>query len=320
MTTEAQASPLISIIVVDGSFRESFHAVDFLCDQTMSAEQFELIWVEYYDQVDPQLAAKAAKYPNVRILCLDRKEPYHAAYCRNAGVLASRGQLIVYADADVVVLRDFLQRVWDEHEKCDDLVMFLYRHDVAEIDHRADWDLAHLQAVGRIRHTSNYGACISVRKQWLLAINGWEQHPVFGSHFNAHGIDMYTRFKNLGLAVKWQPHIHLYHPWHPQSGVSANAYQLQNAVSTYRARHLVTMAYDGLDPTKNVAFPPELAAQLGDLSKQMARRQGGPLGRTIYYVGAIWRKIVAQFRHAPVPMTLPSTNEPNARLHKPGSG
>lgn len=303
-TTQAQATLLISIIVIDGSFREGFHAVDYFCAQTFPAAQFELIWVEYYDQVAPELAAKAANYPNCRILCLGRSDPYHAAYCRNAGVLASRGQLIVYADADVVVMPDFLQRVWDEHQRCDDLVMFLYRHDEAQSDHRPDWDLAHLQAVSRIRHTSNYGACISVRKQWLIAINGWEQHPVFGSHFNAHGVDMYTRFKNLGLAVKWQPHIHLFHPWHPQSGVTAYAYQLQYEVSAYRARNLVMMAYEGLDPTKNIPLPPELTARLGDLATQIARRQGGLLGRATYYAVASWRKILLQFRHEPKPIAL----------------
>ena len=48
-----KGNPLISVIMVDGSFRESFHAIDFFGNQTF--DDFELLWVEYYDRIDPRL-------------------------------------------------------------------------------------------------------------------------------------------------------------------------------------------------------------------------------------------------------------------------
>ena len=67
------AQPLISVILIDGSFRERFHAVDAFANQTFPAEQFEIIWVEHYDRVDPALQERAARYPNLRIITLGRE-------------------------------------------------------------------------------------------------------------------------------------------------------------------------------------------------------------------------------------------------------
>jgi glycosyltransferase involved in cell wall biosynthesis len=282
---------LISVILIDGSFRERFHAIDAFASQTFPAEQFEIIWVEHYDRLDPALAERATRYPNLRIITLGREGEYHSAYCRNAGVRESRGELIVYADGDVVPEPNVLQSLWDEHQKADDLVIFLYRHDEPQSVHRDDWDLSHLQTHSTIGNTTNYGACMSVRKKWIVAINGWEQHPAFGSHINAHGIDMYIRFKNLGLAVKWDPSIRLYHPWHPLTDVGSYAYVVQSAFSGYRAKKLVTVAYDGLDPANTTPIPSDLDAEIQPLMRRLALTRYGLMGRVLGAASAAWRKI-----------------------------
>lgn len=38
-----------SIILIDWGVRESFHAVDYLNNQTVHREKYEIIWVECYD-------------------------------------------------------------------------------------------------------------------------------------------------------------------------------------------------------------------------------------------------------------------------------
>jgi glycosyltransferase involved in cell wall biosynthesis len=287
---------LISVILIDGSFRERFHAVDAFANQTLPADQYEIIWVEHYDRVDPALEERAARYPNLRIITLGREGDYHSAYCRNAGVRASRGELIVYADGDVVPEPTGLQSLWEEHQKTDDLVVFLYRHDEPQSVHRDDWDLAHLQAHAKIGNTTNYGACMSLRKKWIVAINGWEQHPAFGSHINAHGTDMYIRFKNLGLAVKWDPSIRLYHPWHPLTDVGSYAYVVQSAFSGYRAKKLVTVAYDGLDPARTIPVPADLDAEIQPLMRRMVLTRYGLVGRVLGAASDVCRKIVHQLR------------------------
>jgi len=112
--------PSISVIMVDGSFRERFHAVGALARQTLADDAHELIWVEYFDAIRPDLQADLEKHPNSCTLKLGRGGIYHSSYCFNAGIMAANGDLVVIPDADVVVEEDFLQRILalhDNHEK-----------------------------------------------------------------------------------------------------------------------------------------------------------------------------------------------------------
>lgn len=265
--TPAPDRPLVSVLLIDGGFRESFHGPESFERQGFPRELFELVWVEHGARIDPRLEAIVARNPNFHAIALDRRAPYHAGYCRNEGLRRCRGELIVYADGDVAVEEDFLQSVWDEHRRADDLAMFLYRWDEPRHLHRAGFDLQHLREVGRIDNPTNYGACLSVRRKWLVEINGWEQHPVFGSEINAHGTDVHARLRNLGLSVKWHPGIRLYHPWHPQSRTSDDPYRLQAAFTAWRLRHRSTTAFDGLDPARNTPVPPDLAAEIESLRR-----------------------------------------------------
>ena len=45
----------VSIILVDWSCRESFHILHYLADQTTPREEFEIIWIEYYDRRSPEI-------------------------------------------------------------------------------------------------------------------------------------------------------------------------------------------------------------------------------------------------------------------------
>jgi len=252
--------PVISVIMVDGSFREKFHALDFFSRQTFMG--FELLWVEYYDKVDPQLQRKLACQRNFRSITLDRSGVYHSSYCFNAGIRASTADLLVIADGDVAVEIDFLQRVWDEHAENEKLVMYVHRHNEPGEHHAPEINLEHLRAVTKVTNPENYGGCLTVRKKWLLAINGYEQHWVFGQGEHANGRDVYTRMKNLGLDIQWHPELKLYHPWHTGTLAAASSYRLQQIVIDFRARSLATSAFEGLDPSRNSAPPSDLIARI----------------------------------------------------------
>ncbi|MBN2303286.1 MAG: glycosyltransferase [Anaerolineae bacterium] len=263
-------SPRISVIMVDGSFREYFHAIDFFGNQTLPPDEYELIWVEYTNRVQPELAEKIAQYPNFKIITLNREDVYHSSYCFNAGITASSGEVIVIPDADVVVEPDFLERVWAEHQTNNKLVMYLYRFNEDQSEHKPDWDLDHLRTVGRLTNPSNYGGCLTVRKKWLLAINGYEQHSTFESGLHGNGYDIYSRLKILGLHVMWHPEIRLYHPWHPITGISFPTYQIHHAISDYRGKKLEPLAFEGIDPAHNHPFPPNLMQHVEKLRERYA--------------------------------------------------
>jgi hypothetical protein len=263
-------TPKISIIMVDGLFREKFHAVDFFCDQTMPSEDYELLWVEYYHQVDPELQTKIDQYPNARVITLNREGTYHSSYCFNGGITAAKSELLVIPDADVAVERDFLERVWQEHQTNDKLLLYIHRYDEAQTDHLEPITLEHLRRVCVLKNTMNFGGCLAVRKKWLLAINGYEQHPLFEGGFHANGRDVFNRLRHHGLPVMWHPTLKLYHAWHLATGYGRYFWKRQRVVTDYRDRQLHTLPYHGIDPIHDSKFQQILAAQIATYERDNA--------------------------------------------------
>jgi len=235
----------ISVVMVDGSFREKFHLIDCLENQTFPRGQYELIWVEHYDSVKDELASN--KGVHITTLKMPTESLYHSSYCFNEGIRQSRGEILVIPDADVVVRPHFLETVKKAHEKWDELVMYIPRWDEPEEKHRGEVSLRHLEKVCVFRNPFNYGGCLTVRKDWLFMVNGYEQHEAFAGGFHANGLDLYTRFKNLGLAIKWHPTERIYHPWHPSTLAISESYQWQLEIIEQRVLALTTRACLGLD-------------------------------------------------------------------------
>jgi GT2 family glycosyltransferase len=247
---------MISVIMVDGGFRERFHLLDFLNKQTLPRERYELLWVEYYDEVHPDLVSRI----DVDVITLGHRkgvDPYRSACCFNEGIRRSRGELLVILDADQVVEPDLLETVLREHEMTDRLVMYVMRWDEPAEKHREQIDVEHLRRVSTIRNPVNYGGCLTVRRKWFVDVNGYDLDPVF-TGLHAHGRDLWIRFKNLGLYVMWHPSQRIYHPWHPHTLFNEpGTYDEQLKLISWRAKHLVVKANEGTDV---FAGPDALAA------------------------------------------------------------
>lgn len=256
----------ISVVMVDGSFRESFHVIDSLNNQTLPKEDYELIWVEYYDDVKKDLREKSG----LRIITLDNpaEKEYHSSYCFNEGIMQSRGEVLVIPDADVMVEPSFLETIWKEHQSCDRLVMYFHRLNEPREHHddSKSYSIDYLKNSTGVTTTSNFGGCLAVRKKWLMEINGYEQNDIFGSGAHANGYDVNTRLKNLGLHVMWHPSERLYHPWHPGSEAASNAgklrYKLQHHITEFRASTMMTIAFQGINPDKDSEIPESLLQRL----------------------------------------------------------
>jgi hypothetical protein len=149
----------------------------------------------------------------------------------------------------------FCRRYGKSHQRNERLVSYGYRYDEIGQDSLKTFSLSELEAKCVMKSPFNYGGCLSVRKKWLLEINGYEQHDYFSTGFHANGLDVYTRFKSLGLDIQWNPALKLYHPWHPFSRVSAPQYKVQKKVINWRAKQLSYLAFEGIDPAKNTTPP-----------------------------------------------------------------
>ena len=55
---ERSFSPKVSIILLDWECRERFHSLDWLNKQDVSRELYELIWIELYNRVVPEVMEK----------------------------------------------------------------------------------------------------------------------------------------------------------------------------------------------------------------------------------------------------------------------
>lgn len=238
----------MSIIMIDGGFREQIFSAEYFSRQDFPAEDYEIIWVEYYGKVHPALQ----KYPGVNIKLLGREGVYHSSYCFNGGIEAAQGDIIVIPDADLMVEKDFLSILYEEHKKNRELVLYFYRFCQEEEDYKKDdFSFDYIKRTTRLwdSNVSNYGGCLSVRKEWLLEIDGYEQHRAFATGNHGNGKDVYTRLKNLGLYVKWHPHKYLYHPWHSGTagaGADKKRVKWQQEIIKYRGEKLMTTAFEGL--------------------------------------------------------------------------
>jgi cellulose synthase/poly-beta-1,6-N-acetylglucosamine synthase-like glycosyltransferase len=249
MHMSVEATMKISVIMVDGSFREKTYGAEYFSRQDFPEDDFEVFWVEFYSSVP----ASVTSQKKVKVLTLNHlpEEKYHSSYCFNRGIEAAQGELIVIPDADQIVKPDFLSTLWEMHARYDDLVIYPYRYDEAHAGTLHSFEWKELEQKCILINPQNYGGCLSVRKKWLMEINGYEQHEFFSSGFHANGMDIYTRFRNLGLAIMWTPSVKLFHPYHPNTLAPASLYRRQHEFIDWRLRNLQYMALDGIDPRRN---------------------------------------------------------------------
>lgn len=262
------SSPTVTIIMVDGSFRESFHALDFFGNQSYLTNKYEMLWVEYYSDLHPSIRRKIDALPNARAICLGKTGVYHSSYCFNQGIVESQGEIIYIPDGDVAVEEDFLDSTIQDHLEYDKLAMYFYRVNEPQDRHNPNVSIDHIKSVGSITNPSNYGGCLSVRKKWLLEVNGYEQHPVFATGFHANGHEMYTKLRNLGLAIRWHPDKHLYHSWHPSTTASAPQYEVQRHMLNFKTINLEKKSFHGIQKDQNKSLPHQLELELNRKYRQ----------------------------------------------------
>ncbi|WP_428386626.1 glycosyltransferase [Mucisphaera sp.] len=273
--------------MVDGGFRERFESIDYLANQDLPREDYELIWVEHGSQIHDDLQGRLDHQPNFRAITLGRSGTYHASYCFNRGITEARGDILVIIDADVITEPCFLSQILEAHRDQPRLALYCYRYNEAKEDHRDEVDINHLKRVTSITNPSNHGACLSIRKTWIEQINGYDQHPIFATGFHANCLDVYTRLKVLGIPVSWHPEIRLYHPWHPSTAEHSVNYQPQVHTSAWRARNLKHLPFRGLDVSHDTDPPEGLLKHL-----EWVRQQWMPWHRRIKH------KVVQRLRLA----------------------
>jgi cellulose synthase/poly-beta-1,6-N-acetylglucosamine synthase-like glycosyltransferase len=120
LTNKNIVLPENSVILVDWSCRESFHILQYLNNQAISREKYEIIWIEYYSRQGPEIEAELKKCDRLGkppivdqwiVMGMPDHVCYHKHLMYNVGILASRGKIVTLCDSDAMVGPTFIESI-----------------------------------------------------------------------------------------------------------------------------------------------------------------------------------------------------------------
>ncbi len=245
---KASAPPKVSIILLDWSCRESFHTLTYLNNQTVSREDYEIIWIEYYSkhatEIEKSLEeCKKKGLPPIIdqwiVMDLPGDIYYHKHLMYNVGIVAGRGEIITLCDSDSIVSPTLVENIIKGFNAGSDIVLHMdqvrnndkkfypFRYpSIEEILGPACINWADGKTTGLLDtkdtiHTRNYGACMCATRENLIAIGGADEHIDYLGHI-CGPYELTFRLVNNGLKEVWHEEEFLYHTWHPGSDGKGN--------------------------------------------------------------------------------------------------
>ncbi|MCK4276200.1 MAG: putative sugar O-methyltransferase [Phycisphaerae bacterium] len=260
------AKPIVSIILLDWSCRESAHTIDYLNEQDIPREQYELLWIEYYDRRWDKIAARNAaaeaegKPPAIDqwlILNVPREVYYHKHLMYNVGFCYAHGRIVVICDSDAVYAPSFVRTIIEAFEENPSIVLHLdqvrnFKHGyypfnyppideiMAGADNVRDGKTIGLLDTQDPLHSRNYGACFAARREDVISIGGSDEHIDYLGHC-CGPYDLTFRLINAGKRELWHPTEWVYHVWHP--GVAGD----NNYVGPHDGKMMSTTAMRAID-------------------------------------------------------------------------
>jgi glycosyltransferase involved in cell wall biosynthesis len=239
--------PRLSIILLDWGCRERFTTLDWLRQQDVSKDLYELIWVEVYDRVIDEVLKKA----DVVITC-NQQGIYHKHVGYNAGLLHARGELICVCDSDAVFPPDFVRSVFRSFQmesggSAVPLVLMHYEWRTSLLYPDGLTDTATLKDHARWQWWPlivNEGACMTVRRVDAIRFGGFDEHPSYRGYL-CGPYDLGWRLINAGWPELWHdPSVALWHFAHPDpigtNGQKASLKQLLEKAYPHVDGHALT--------------------------------------------------------------------------------
>jgi hypothetical protein len=232
-------NPRISVILIDWGVRESFHSLHYLNEQTVDRDDYELIWVEFYNR-KPEGLREFVEAGSGRSRVLDKwvilgypdDLLFHKHRLYNVGILAADGEVCVICDSDAVFRPTFIQSLLEAFAETPYAVVHLDEvRNVNQAYYPFNYPtIKQLLGQGCINwrgtttlgldnspdmlHHANYGACMAARRRDLLAIGGADEDLDYLGYI-CGPYDMMFRLVNYGRTERWLRDEYLYHTWHP---------------------------------------------------------------------------------------------------------
>lgn len=212
---DPKTPPKVSIILLDWSVRERFHTLDWLARQTVPRDQYELIWVELYDRVIPQVLDKCET-----VITCRQTGMYHKHVGYNLGLLQAKGQIVTVCDSDAVFPPDFIASILlafhpDGTSEPVPQVLMYYEWRTAQTYPDDLMDVNQLSRYKWYDLWPNVGACMSVRRKDALCFGGFDEHPSLRGYM-CGPYELGWRLINAGIPEFWHDaRVALWHFAHP---------------------------------------------------------------------------------------------------------
>ena len=238
----------VSVILLDWNVRESFHSLDYLNQQTADRDNYELIWLEFYNHQPKALHEKVFADPENPLidkwLVAGYPDEYifnkHRLY--NLGIVLAEGEICVICDSDAMFTPKFIERIIEEFTHTPNLILHLDEvrnvnrdlypfcypgMDVVLGDGCVNWHGTTTRGLDNspdMLHDANYGACMAARRSDLLAIGGADEHIDYLGYI-CGPYELTFRLRNAGRTERWLDDEYIYHTWHPNQNGINNDYQ-----------------------------------------------------------------------------------------------
>lgn len=226
----------VSIILVDWSVRESFHAIDYLNKQTIPRSAYEIIWVEYYDHRPKPIQEHVAQGNIDKWIVLSKTGMYRKHLMYNEGIVASEGEIIVIPDSDAIFSPTFIESIVTTFNEYRNEDIVLYLEEVRSNNRRfypfknVSWetimatpDLINWDSVAKkphglttthdIIHYRNYGGCFCATRKSIIEVGGSDEHSSY--YLLCGPYELGWRMVNKGYREIWHQSEWLLHVWHP---------------------------------------------------------------------------------------------------------
>jgi len=201
------SDPFITVIIAVYNDKEKLeHSLSALLNTSFT--NFEVIVVDDGSDDSPQLIANQFSCKFIR-LPLNRGQ----AYARNRGVEESKGDIILFTDADCVVMKDWVKNMADEltklHQECREVVAIIGRlvskNDFIEMCH-AYTGYGYIQ--NGLKREINYlnTACVGIYKEVFLKVGGFSEDFKVNEDTNL-GFEL----SEHGYKIIFEPKIYVYH-------------------------------------------------------------------------------------------------------------
>lgn len=234
-----RSTPKVSLVLVDWSVRESFHILHYLRNQTVPRDDYEVVIVEYYDHVSKALKEFEGDVDTWITLGMPKDCYYHKHLMYNAGIVASRGDIVMIGDSDAMVREVFIETIINAFAKDPKIVYHLdqfrnVRRDFYPFNYPGFEEVLGAGCINNVGgqttgildeanplHSRNYGACMCARRADLVAIGGADEDKTYLGHI-CGPYDMTFRLMNFSRRLIWDTREYIYHTWHPGSGGEDN--------------------------------------------------------------------------------------------------